>query len=116
MKLSELKNGETAVIVRLSGHGGFRKRIMEMGFIRGEKVTSVLDSPMHDPVKYNVMGYDVLLRRNEAAMIEVLPEEEAKKELPPAPRCIYVNNYNNDVVEAAATIVGIAALASIIAD
>ena len=85
MKLSELKNGETAVIVRLLGHGGFRKRIMEMGFIRGEKVKSVLDSPMHDPVKYHVMGYDVLLRRNEAAMIEVLPEEEAKKELPPSP-------------------------------
>ena len=85
MKLSELKNGETAVIVRLSGHGGFRKRIMEMGFIRGEKVKSVLDSPMHDPVKYHVMGYDVLLRRSEAAMIEVLPEEEAKKELKPAP-------------------------------
>ena len=85
MKLSELKNGETAVIVRLSGHGGFRKRIMEMGFIRGEKVTSVLDSPMHDPIKYNVMGYEVLLRRNEAAMIEVLPEEDAKRELSPAP-------------------------------
>ena len=85
MKLSELKNGETAVIVRLSGHGGFRKRIMEMGFIRGEKVKSVLDSPMHDPVKYHVMGYDVLLRRNEAEMIEVLPEEEARKELPPSP-------------------------------
>ena len=83
MKLSELKNGETAVIVRLSGHGGFRKRIMEMGFIRGEKVKSVLDSPMHDPVKYHVMGYDVSLRRNEASMIEVLPEEEAKKELAP---------------------------------
>ena len=83
MKLSELKNGETAVIVRLSGHGGFRKRIMEMGFVRGEKVKSVLDSPMHDPVKYHVMGYDVSLRRNEAAMIEVLPEEEAKKELNP---------------------------------
>lgn len=85
MKLSELKNGETAVIVRLSGHGGFRKRIMEMGFIRGERVKSVLDSPMHDPVKYHVMGYDVLLRRNEADMIEVLPEEEARKELTPAP-------------------------------
>ena len=85
MKLSELKNGETAVIVRLLGHGGFRKRIMEMGFIRGEKVKSVLDSPMHDPVKYHVMGYDVLLRRNEASMIEVLPEEEARKELPPSP-------------------------------
>ena len=85
MKLSELKNGDTAVIVRLSGHGGFRKRIMEMGFIRGEKVTSVLDSPMHDPIKYNVMGYEVLLRRNEAAMIEVLPEEDARRELGPAP-------------------------------
>ena len=85
MKLSELKNGETAVIVRLSGHGGFRKRIMEMGFIRGEKVKSVLDSPMHDPIKYHVMGYEVLVRRSEAAMIEVLPEEEAKKELTPAP-------------------------------
>ena len=85
MKLSELKNGETAVIVRLSGHGGFRKRIMEMGFIRGEKVKSVLDSPMHDPVKYHIMGYDVSLRRAEAEMIEVLPEEEAKRELSPAP-------------------------------
>ena len=85
MRLSELKNGETAVIVRLSGHGGFRKRIMEMGFIRGEKVKSVLDSPMHDPVKYHIMGYDVSLRRAEAEMIEVLPEEEAKRELGPAP-------------------------------
>ena len=85
MKVSELKNGETAVIVRLSGHGGFRKRIMEMGFIRGEKVKSVLDSPMHDPVKYHIMGYDVSLRRAEAEMIEVLPEEEAKRELGPAP-------------------------------
>ena len=85
MKLSELRNGETAVIIRLSGHGGFRKRIMEMGFVRGEKVKSVLDSPLNDPVKYHVMGYDVSLRRNEAAMIEVLPEEEAKTLLSPVP-------------------------------
>ena len=85
MKLSELKNGETAIIIRISGHGGFRKRIMEMGFVRGEKVKSVLDSPLSDPVKYHVMGYDVSLRRNEASTIEVLPEEEAKKILTPAP-------------------------------
>ncbi len=95
MKLSELKNGEEAVIVRLLGHGGFRKRIMEMGFIRGEKVKSVLDSPMHDPVKYHVMGYDVLLRRNEASMIEVLPEGEAKKELPPSPSFSCLTLCNN---------------------
>lgn len=84
MKLSELNTGESAIIVRVAGHGGFRKRIMEMGFVRGERVTSVLDSPMHDPVKYTVMGYDVSLRRREAAMIEVLTEEEAAEQLEPS--------------------------------
>ena len=73
MKLSELKNGEKGVIVSVAGHGGFRKRIMEMGFVRGVEVRSVQDSPMHDPVKYSIMGYDVSLRRSEAEMIEVLP-------------------------------------------
>ena len=77
MKLSELHNGESAVIVKVSGHGGFRKRIMEMGFVRGRKVTSVIDAPLNDPIKYTIMGYDVLLRRSEAKLIEVLPEEEA---------------------------------------
>ncbi len=77
MKLSELHNGESAVIVKVSGHGGFRKRIMEMGFVRGRKVTSIIDAPLNDPIKYTIMGYDVLLRRSEAKLIEVLPEEEA---------------------------------------
>lgn len=81
MKLSELKNGEKGVIVRVTGHGGFRKRIMEMGFVRGVEVRSVQDSPMHDPVKYSIMGYDVSLRRSEAEMIEVLPHGEANRPL-----------------------------------
>ncbi|MBR2400134.1 MAG: ferrous iron transport protein B [Tidjanibacter sp.] len=84
MKLSELKNGEKAVIVKVAGHGGFRKRIMEMGFVRGVEVRSVQDSPMHDPVKYTVMGYDVSLRRSEAEMIEVLPHGEANRPIEPA--------------------------------
>jgi ferrous iron transport protein B len=50
---------------------------MEMGFVRGRKVTSVIDAPLNDPIKYTIMGYDVLLRRSEAQLIEVLPEEEA---------------------------------------
>lgn len=79
MNLSDLHNGESAVIVRVTGHGGFRRRIIEMGFVRGQKVVSVLDSPLNDPVKYLVMGYEVSLRRSEAAMIEVLPEDEAEK-------------------------------------
>jgi ferrous iron transport protein B len=77
MKLSDLHNGESAVIVKVSGHGGFRRRILEMGFVRGQKVLSILNSPLEDPVKYAVMGYEVSLRHSEAAMIEVLYEAEA---------------------------------------
>lgn len=77
MKLSGLHNGESAIIVKLHGHGGFRKRITEMGFVRGRKVTSILNSPLKDPVKYSIMGYEVSLRHSEAEMIEVLYESEA---------------------------------------
>ena len=56
MNLSDLQNGDSAVIVRVSGHGALRRRIIEMGFVRGQKVTSMLNSPLNDPVKYGVMG------------------------------------------------------------
>ena len=78
MKLSELKTGEEAVIVKVSGHGGFRKRIIEMGFVNGKTVEVLLNAPLQDPVKYKIMGYEVSLRRQEAAMIEVITEEEYK--------------------------------------
>ena len=78
MKLSELKTGERGVIVKVLGHGGFRKRIVEMGFIKGKLVEVLLNAPLQDPVKYKVMGYEVSLRHNEAAMIEIISEEEAK--------------------------------------
>ena len=83
MKLSQLHTGQEAVIIKVAGHGGFRKRIMEMGFVRGQVVRSEQNSPLNDPVKYNIMGYDVSLRRSEAAMIEVLPREEADLHLEP---------------------------------
>ena len=76
MKLSELKTGEKAVIVKVTGHGGFRKRIIEMGFVREKTVEVLLNAPLQDPVKYKVMGYEVSLRRQEAEMIEVITEEE----------------------------------------
>ncbi len=78
MKLSELKTGESGVIVRVMGHGGFRKRIVEMGFIKGQNVEVVLNAPLHDPVKYKIMNYEVSLRKAEAELIEVVNEEEAK--------------------------------------
>ena len=81
MKLSELKTGERAVIVKVQGHGGFRKRIVEMGFVKGKTVEVLLSAPLQDPVKYRLMGYEVSLRRQEAEMIDVLTDEEAKRQL-----------------------------------
>lgn len=82
MKLSELKTGEIGVIVKVTGHGGFRKRIVEMGFISGKKVEVLLNAPLKDPVKYKVMGYEVSLRHSEADMIEVVPLKESKTRKP----------------------------------
>ena len=79
MRLSELKTGEKGVIVKVLGHGGFRKRIVEMGFIKGKTVEVLLNAPLKDPIKYKVLGYEISLRRQEAEMIEVISEEEAKK-------------------------------------
>ena len=71
MHLSDLKTGEKAYIVKVKGHGGFRKRIIEMGFIKGQEIEALLSAPLQDPVKYKVMGYEVSLRRQEAEQIEV---------------------------------------------
>ena len=80
MLLSELKTGERAIVVKVLGHGGFRKRIIEMGFIKGKTVEAVLNAPLQDPVKYKIMGYELSLRHDEAAMIQVVSEEEIARE------------------------------------
>ena len=77
MLLSELKTGEKGIVIKVMGHGGFRKRIIEMGFIKGKTVEVILNAPLQDPVKYRIMGYELSLRRDEAAMIEVVSEAEA---------------------------------------
>ncbi len=79
MKLSELKTGERAVIVKVNGHGSFRKRIIEMGFVKGNKVKVILNAPLRDPIEYEIIGYKISLRRDEASKIEVLGESEAKQ-------------------------------------
>ena len=76
MRLSELKTGEKGVIVKVMGHGGFRKRIVEMGFIKGKTVEVILNAPLKDPIKYKLLGYEISLRRQEAEMIEIVSEEE----------------------------------------
>jgi len=77
MRLSELKTGEKGVVVKVLGHGGFRKRIVEMGFIKGKTVEVLLNAPLKDPIKYRLMGYEISLRRQEAEMIEIISEQEA---------------------------------------
>ena len=81
MLLSELQTGERAVVVRVSGHGAFRKRIIEMGFIKGVTVEAVLNAPLKDPIKYRIMNFEVSLRRNDARKVEVVSESEAEKEI-----------------------------------
>jgi len=78
MNLSELNNGNEGVIVKVKGHGAFRKRITEMGFIKGKKVTVVKNAPLKDPIEYQILDYKVSLRRSEARLIEVVTIEEAK--------------------------------------
>ena len=62
------------------GRGAFRKRIIEMGFIKGKEVLVIQNAPLKDPIHYRVMGYDVSLRRKDATMIEVVSQTEFEKE------------------------------------
>ncbi|NHB68210.1 ferrous iron transport protein B [Perlabentimonas gracilis] len=100
MLLSELQNGEYAIISKVRGRGAFRKRIIEMGFIKGKKVTVIKNAPLKDPIEYSILGYEVSLRRSEANLIEVVTPEEAKK--------LIKSNYNgtldnHDEIEIAET-------------
>lgn len=97
MRLSDLKTGQRGVIVKILGYGSFRKRIVEMGFIKGKSVEVLLNAPLQDPVKYKIMGYEISLRRDEARMIEVISVDEAlalkENEAAPADRhSIFVNS------------------------
>lgn len=79
MRLSELKTGEEGIIVKILGHGAFRKRVIEMGFIKGQNIKVLLNAPLRDPIKYSIMGYEVSLRRSEAHLVEVVPVTEFRK-------------------------------------
>lgn len=90
MRLSDLKPGQIGVVTKILGHGAFRKRVMEMGFVKGREVCVVLNAPLQDPVKYSLMDYEVSLRRAEAYLIEVQLLEEWNK-------TIEASNHNTDV-------------------
>ncbi len=73
MRLDELQTGQKAKIVKILGHGAFRKRLIEMGFVQGHDIEVLLHAPLKDPIKYSIMGYEISLRRSEAHLVEVTP-------------------------------------------
>ena len=79
MRLSELKTGDSGYILKVLGHGGFRRRIMEMGFVRGQHVEVVNNAPLLDPIEYKIMGYEISLRRSEADMVVIITEQKASE-------------------------------------
>lgn len=72
LSLADIPTGEECVIVKVHGHGSFRNRIVEMGFVKGEKVLVVKNAPLHDPIEYKIMDSHISLRRSEARLIEIV--------------------------------------------
>jgi Fe2+ transport system protein FeoA len=69
VKLSELKEGQTGRIVRVGGQGVLRRRLLEMGLIKGTQVYVEKYAPLKDPIELIVKGYHVSLRVEEAAQV-----------------------------------------------
>lgn len=69
--LNQLTPGQSARVEKVGGSGAVRRRLMDMGIIRGTEIAVVKVSPMGDPVEYRVRGYHLSLRKSEAELIEV---------------------------------------------
>jgi len=71
VNLSELREGQTATVTRIGGEGPFRRRLLEMGFLRGTQIYVEKYAPLKDPIELILKGYHVSLRVEEAADIHV---------------------------------------------
>lgn len=78
--LADIPAKQECVIVKVNGHGGFRHRVMEMGFVKGQKVTVLKNAPLLDPIEYKIMQSHISLRRSEASHIEVVSVSESEDE------------------------------------
>ena len=72
LRLADIPTGNEYVVVKVHGHGSFRNRIVEMGFVKGEKITVIKNAPLRDPIEYKLMDGHISLRRSEAELIEVM--------------------------------------------
>lgn len=71
MTLDQLQDGQPATVRRISGKGAIRRRLMDMGLVKGVTIEMVRAAPMGDPVEYLVRGYHLSLRKSEAQLVEV---------------------------------------------
>ena len=71
MLLSEMKEGEKGVVLRVAGNGALRRRILEMGIVKGTEIFVEKYAPLKDPIELILKGYHISLRVEEAAQITV---------------------------------------------
>lgn len=101
--LSDLKQGETGIITKVRGRGAFRKRITEMGFIKGKEVTVIKAAPLQDPIEYKIMGYNISLRQSETCLIEVIRQgDELAKNIEYLDLYKFTDTVNEDIIRTSA--------------
>lgn len=92
--LSDLQNSQIGIITKVIGHGAFRRRITEMGFVKGKSVKVIKNAPLQDPIEYEIMDSHVSLRRNEARLIEVVYTDNSN----PIHDLIFNGTINDDII------------------
>ncbi len=69
--LKDIRPGQTARVRRLFGQGAVKRRIMDMGIVKGVEITVRNTAPLGDPMEVTVRGYELSLRKADAGLIEV---------------------------------------------
>jgi len=78
-RLSELKPGEKGIILRVEGSGATKRRILDMGLVRGTEIKVIRRAPLGDPVEFLLKGYNLSLRKSEGDKVYVRVVEEGDK-------------------------------------
>ncbi len=71
MKLSELREGEAGVVVEVIGDSEVRRKLLDMGIVKGAEIKMVRNAPLKDPIEFELKGYYLSLRRKEAENVIV---------------------------------------------
>ncbi|MEA4812330.1 MAG: ferrous iron transport protein A [Anaerolineaceae bacterium] len=74
--LNQLQPGETVIVTRVLGKNEVKKRILDMGIIKGAQIEVIKKAPLGDPVEIKIKGYNLSLRNTEAALVEVCKKGE----------------------------------------